>query len=309
MQDIPGILEELEMKTTLLDLLATGEPLVADGAMGSRLMEAGLSTGMASELWNVENPAAVQEIHRSYIAAGSQIILTNSFGGSRAGLDRHGLGDRTVELNQAAAANARAAADAAPHAVAVAGSIGPSGEMFAPFGPLDHESAVAVFAEQAAALAAGGVDVLWVETMSALDEIAAAVAGCALAAPHLPVVSTMTFERKGRTMMGVTPLQAMETLQPLGVLALGGNCGNGPDEIITVIETMHGADPEQILVAKANAGVPRIVADQTVYDASPEDMAEYAIQVRNAGARIIGACCGSTAAHVAAIADALHQPV
>ena len=295
------------MKTTLSDLLARGETIVADGAMGSRLMAAGLTTGMASELWNVENATAVRDVHRSYIEAGSQIILTNSFGGSRIGLERHDLGERTAELNQAAAENACAAADAAARPVAVAGSIGPSGEMFAPFGPLTPERAQEVFAEQAAALAAGGVSALWVETMSDLNEVAAAVAGCRLAAPDLPVVATMTFERKGRTMMGVTPQQALETLRPLGVLATGGNCGNGPDEVIGVIAAMRATDPQIVLVAKANAGVPRIEAGQTVYSASAADMAVYAEQVREAGAQIIGACCGSTAAHIAAIAAALHE--
>jgi 5-methyltetrahydrofolate--homocysteine methyltransferase len=297
--------ERRTMKTTFEELLASGAAVVADGAMGSRLMAAGLTSGTASELWNVENPEAVREVHRSYIEAGSQIVLTNSFGGSRIGLGHHGLEARTAELNQAAAANARAEADAAARPVAVAGSIGPTGEMFAPFGPLDHEKAVAVFAEQAAALVAGGVDVLWVETMSDLQEVAAAIAGCKAAAPDVPVVSTMSYERKGRTMMGITPEQALEMVRPLGVSALGANCGNGPDEVIGVISKMRAADPDMVLVAKANAGVPRLEADKTIYDAAPADMAVYAREVRAAGAQIIGACCGSSAAHIAAIAEAL----
>ena len=293
------------MKTTFLDLLNSNETVIADGAMGSRLMAAGMPIGQAPELWNVENPEAVRDVHRSYVEAGSQIILSNSFGGSRATLGRNGLHERTSELNQAAAENARSVADAAPQPVAVAGSIGPSGEMFAPFGPLDAASGRELFAEQAAALAAGGVDVLWIETMSDLNEVQAAVAGCRQAAPHLPVVTTMSFDRKGRTMMGTTPQQALETLKSLGVSALGGNCGNGPDEVLGVIEKMHALDPAVVLVAKANAGMPRLESGRTIYDAGPQEMGVYAVQARQNGARIIGACCGSTADHIRAIAEAL----
>jgi methionine synthase I (cobalamin-dependent) len=293
------------MKTTLLELLEDGRPIIADGAMGSRLMATGLPVGEASELWNVKNPAAVRAIHRSYIEAGSQIILTNSFGGSRTTLDRHGLADRVTELNKAAAENARAEADAADKPVLVAGSMGPSGALFKPYGPMDMEEGTAVFAEQAAALAAGGVDVFWVETMSDLQEVTAAVNGCRQADPDIPVVTTMSFDSKGRTMMGVAPDQALDTLKSLGVLALGGNCGNGPEEILGVMEKMHAEDPDVVLVAKANAGMPKLVKGVVYYDAGPEDMAQYAIQARENGARIIGACCGSTADHIKAIAEAL----
>lgn len=293
------------MKTTLQELLDSGNIIVADGAMGSRLMAAGMPTGMASELWNVENPAAVRDVHRSYIEAGSQIILSNSFSGSRTSLSRHNLAERTAELNQAAAENARAEADAAGRPVLVGGSMGPCGDLFAPYGPLNAESAQAIFTEQAAALAAGGVDVFWIETMSDLNEVAAAVAGCRQANPDIPVVTTMSFDRKGRTMMGISPEQALQTLQPLGVTAVGGNCGNGPDEILAVIEKMHALDQEAIFVAKANAGMPKLVKGRTVYDAGPQEMAQYAVQARDSGARIIGACCGSTDAHIRAIAKAV----
>jgi 5-methyltetrahydrofolate--homocysteine methyltransferase len=293
------------MKSTLEELLATNDVVVADGAMGSRLMAAGLPSGAPSELWNVENPDAVRAVHRSYIDAGSSVILTNSFVGSRPSLARHDLGERTTELNQAAAENARAEADAADRPIVIGGSMGPCGEMFAPFGPLTEEKGTAVFAEQAAALAAGGVDVFWIETMSDLQELLAAVAGCRQADPAIPVVATMSFDRKGRTMMGVTPEQALESLRPLGVAACGGNCGNGPDEILEVIEKIHALDPGAVLVAKANAGVPRLVDGQTIYDAEPPEMAVYAAQARDRGARIIGACCGSTAEHVRAIAEAV----
>ncbi len=293
------------MKTTLQQLLETNQTIIADGAMGSRLMAAGLPSGDSGELWNVENPDAVRAVHRSYIEAGSQIILTNTFIASRPSLERHDLGERTVELNRAAAENARAEADAAAHPVVVAGSMGPTGLMFEPFGPLNAENGAEVFAEQASGLAAGGVDVFWIETMSDLQEVAAALAGCRRADPAIPVVTTMSFDRMGRTMMGTTPEQALQTLKPLGVTALGGNCGNGPDEILAVMEKMAALDEEVVLVAKANAGMPKIVDDQTVYDAGPQEMGRYAVEARDRGARIIGACCGSTAAHIAAIAAAL----
>ncbi len=294
------------MKTTLQGLLAQGKPIVADGAMGSNLMAAGLDLGDVAEVWNVEKPEAVRQVHRGYIEAGSQIVLTNTFGGSEVNLTRKGVGARTAELNSAAARIARAAADTASHPVVAAGSIGPSGEMFAPYGLLTPEKAVASFAAQAAALAEGGVDVFWIETMSDLQEVKAAIAGCRQAAPQIPIVATMSFERKGRTMMGVTPEKALDVLKSAGVTALGGNCGNGPDEIIEVIEKMRAANPDVVLVAKANAGLPEIVDGETVYSATPEDMAAYATAVSAQGAQIIGACCGSNAAHIAAIAQALN---
>jgi 5-methyltetrahydrofolate--homocysteine methyltransferase len=161
--------------------------------------------------------------------------------------------------------------------------------------------------EQMASLAAGGVDVFWIETMSDLQEVTAAVAGCRQAAPDIPIVSTMSFDRKGRTMMGVTPEQALAILKSLGVYGLGGNCGNGPDEILGVIDKMHADDPDLILVAKANAGMPKLVKGVAIYDAGPEEMAEYAVEARDKGARIIGACCGSTADHIRAIAEAVNS--
>jgi len=293
------------MRTTLQALLDSGRPIVADGAMGTMLFALGLQQGDSPELWNVERPDAVRSVHRGYIEAGAQVILTNSFGGSRLRLARHDLADRAAELNQAAARAARAEADAAPAPVVVAGSIGPTGALLEPLGDLPFDEAVAAFEEQARALAAGGVDVLWIETMSDLEEVRAAVEGARRGAPDLPMVTTMTFDTGGRTMMGVTPQKAAQTLGGYGPLALGGNCGAGPDELAAAIANMHAAAPEAVLVAKANAGVPRMVEGQAVYAATPEDMAAYALRVRAAGARIIGACCGSTPAHVRAIAQAL----
>jgi 5-methyltetrahydrofolate--homocysteine methyltransferase len=293
------------MRTTLQDLLASEGPVIADGGMGTMLIALGLEHGAAPEVWNVERPDDVRRVHRGYIEAGAQIILTNSFGGNRLHLGMHGLSERAAELNVAAARLARAEADAAERPVAVGGSMGPTGRMLAPMGDLDYDDVVSVFEEQARALAEGGIDVCWVETMSDLGEVQAAVEGCRKGAPGLPVVSTMTFDTRGRTMMGVTPEKALETLREFDVVALGANCGRGPDELEIAVAKMSAADSTVTLVAKANAGVPHMEGGVAVYDAMPDDMAEYATRVHRLGARIIGACCGSTPDHIRAIAHAL----
>ncbi len=293
------------MQTTWQVLLAAGQPIIADGGMGTMLIARGLQRGTAPELWNVERPDDVRAIHRAYIQAGAQIILTNSFGGNRLRLGMHGLAERAAELNRAAARLARAEADSASQPVVVAGSLGPTGQMLAPMGTLPPGEAAAAFAEQARALVAGGADVLWIETMSDLEEVRAAVAGCGQAAPEVPVVATMTFDTRGRTMMGTTPEQAAAALSELGVVALGANCGKGPDELEAAIGRMQDAGPGVPLVAKANAGAPRLEGDVAVYDATPDVMAGYALRVRALGASIIGACCGSTPDHIRAIARAL----
>ncbi len=293
------------MRTTWEALLGSGSVVIADGGMGTMLIARGLQRGTAPELWNVERPDDVRAIHRAYIEAGAQIILTNSFGGNRLRLELHGISGRVGELNRAAAHLARAEADAAPGPVLVAGSMGPTGQMLAPMGTLLYDEAVAAFAEQAEALVEGGVDVLWIETMSDLEEVRAAVEGCRLAAPAVPVVSTMTFDTRGRTMMGVTPERAAHEIGALGVVALGANCGKGPDELEAAIARMSNAAPIVPLIAKANAGAPRLEGDRAVYDATPEDMAHYARRVHDLGARIIGACCGSTPEHIRAIAQTL----
>jgi 5-methyltetrahydrofolate--homocysteine methyltransferase len=172
---------------------------------------------------------------------------------------------------------------------------------------MEYDEAVSAFAEQATALLEGGVDLIWIETMADLEEVRAAVEGVRQASVDIPIIATMTFDTRGRTMMGVTPESAAGVLPELGTAAIGGNCGNGPDEIIEVIRKMHAAQPEMVLVAKANAGVPTLVSGKPVYKASPEDMTGYAAQVFDAGARIIGACCGSTPEHIRAIAAALRE--
>ncbi|MBK9712273.1 MAG: homocysteine S-methyltransferase family protein [Kouleothrix sp.] len=320
------------MTNRFLDLLARRDgPIVADGGMGTMLMAAGLLFGDPPEQWNTlpEKQDNIRAIHRGYLDAGAQIILTNSFGGSPFRLKLHNLQGCVFELNRAAAELARA--EAGDRAV-VAGSIGPSGELFEPMGKLTYGAAVDGFAAQAAGLAAGGADVLWVETMSDLSEVRAAVEGARRAAPELPVVATMTFDTRGFTMMGVSPAEALAALAELGLPAVGGNCGNGPAEIEGVIYGMRQAlgtrdlglgtgdsedettspkpqalSPRFPLIAKSNAGMPEIVNGRAVYSGTPAVMASYARRVRALGADIIGACCGSTPDHIRAMAQALRE--
>jgi 5-methyltetrahydrofolate--homocysteine methyltransferase len=231
--------------------------------------------------------------------------MTNTFGGNRLRLGLHGLSARVDELNRTAAILARAEVNAAGGTALVAGDIGPSGEIVAPLGTLDYDIAVDVFREQAASLVAGGVDLIWIETMSDLNEIKAAIEGVRRAAPGIALIATMTFDTRGHTMMGVTPEQAVEALVAWGADAVGGNCGNGPDEILPVIERMHASDPDAILVAKSNAGMPELIDMRAVYRAEPAMMAEFGVRMEAAGARIIGACCGSTPDHLRAMGRAL----
>lgn len=289
-----------------LDLLAGGGPILADGAMGTTLMAAGLEPGEVPETWNVrpDRRDRVRAIHAAYLDAGARIVLTNTFGGSPVRLSIHGLADRAYELNLAAAELAR---EAVGRDAVVGGSIGPVGEFLAPLGTLAPEEAREAFAIQASALAAGGVDVLWIETMADPGEVAAAVEGARGAVPHLPIVTTMTFDSHGRTMMGTRPADAAVALGRLGVAAMGANCGTGPAEIETAIEAMHGTAPDVVLVAKGNAGVPRFVGTGAVYDMTPEMGAEHARRARVLGATIIGGCCGTTAAHIRAMAEALRE--
>lgn len=297
------------MTDCLTELLSARGHLIADGAMGTNLFALGLATGDSPELWNLEHPDRVAAVHRGFLEAGSDIVLTNSFGGTRQRLKLHHAQDRVRELNAAAARIARAEADAHAQGTGrralVAGSMGPTGELFVPLGELTADHAVEAFAEQAAGLAEGGADLLWIETMSAPEEVSAAVAGAAHTG--LPTVVTMTFDTNGRTMMGLTPgdfAAFARGLEPVPA-AIGANCGVGPAELTDSILGIAGAAPGAVVVAKGNCGIPQYVDGRIVYDGTPEAMAAYARLVRDAGARIVGGCCGSTAVHVKAIADAL----
>ncbi|MFO1075443.1 MAG: betaine--homocysteine S-methyltransferase [Geminicoccaceae bacterium] len=293
----------------LSTLLAEHPVLLADGGMGTGLFAQGLTTGDSPELWNVEHPEKVEAVHRGFVAAGSDIILTNSFGGNRHRLKLHELQDRVGELNRAAAAVARSATAGAGRAVVVAGSIGPTGELIQPLGQLAYADAVAAFAEQAQALAEGGVDLLWIETMSAAEEVAAAVEGAM--ATGLPVVTTLSFDTNGRTMMGITPEAAVTLFHglPRRPLAFGANCGTGPGQLLaTVLALKAAGEAGDVLVAKGNCGIPEYRHGHIHYSGTPAIMADYARLARACGARIVGGCCGTSAEHLAAMRVALDEP-
>ena len=292
-------------------LLAERAYLVADGATGTNLFARGLETGDAPELWNTDHPDRIRDHHRCMVEAGADIILTNSFGGTRHRMKLHKSEHRVAELNRNAARLAREVADAAGRPVLVAGSMGPTGEIMQPVGDLDPADAVDAFRDQADALAEGGADLLWIETMSSAEEAQAAIEGGR--ACGLPIVCTMTFDTNGRTMMGLTPEAAAhfyDGCQP-PLVACGANCGNGLGELVAAVAGIAAAaSPDRVLVAKGNCGVPEYVDGQIRYTGTPELMKTYARLARDAGARIIGGCCGSTPEHIAALVEALadHEP-
>ena len=275
-----------------------------DGGMGTLLQDRGLEGGDAGERWNVDNPAAVRAAHQEYARAGATVLTTNTFGGTRPRLDMHGLGERVHELNAAAAREARTVAD--DHGLLVAGDLGPTGELMDPLGTQTEADAQALFAEQLEGLVEGGIDVVLIETMSDLSEVRAAVAAAQQVAPTLPVLVTMSFDTNLRTMMGVTPAAAVAEIGALGVAAVGANCGRGPEEMEQIMAAMVAVRPEGLLlVAQSNAGLPQVVGDHFEYDASPADLAAHAVRLRELGVDLVGACCGSTPAHIAAMRDVL----
>lgn len=293
---------------TLRELVSSSGVVVLDGAMGTMLQSAGLDDGGAPELWNVERPDVVRSIHEAYLKAGSRVVTTNTFGGTRPRLDMHGLGDRVHELSVAGARLAREAAD--PFDALVAGGLGPLGELLEPLGTMTPDEAQRLFAEQVRGLVEGGADLVLVETMSDLGEVEAAVRAVQQVAAEtgrdLPVVTTLSFDTKGRTMMGVTPAAAVTALAALGVAGVGGNCGRGPEEMEAVAQGMVAARPEGLLlVAQSNAGLPVLVGDRFEYDAGPAVMAEHAVRLKEIGIDLVGACCGSTPEHVRAMSEAL----
>ncbi len=272
--------------------------LVADGGMGTSLFGMGLSSGDCPELWNVEYPEKVADVHSGFIAAGSDIVLTNTFGGTRSRLELHGYEDRVAEFSAAGVEVARKAAASADRPVVVAGSVGPTGSLFEPLGPLTIAAGTEIFAEQTEALADAGADVIWIETLSAVDELAAAVV--AARRTGLPIVTTMSFDTHGKTMMGVDPadLASWWLAAADDPVAIGANCGVGPADAVLAAAEIHQTHPEAVVIAKANCGVPEYIDGILWYPASGDDMTGYARLARDAGARIIGACCGSVPDHI-----------
>ena len=294
------------MSNLLASLLESKPFLLADGATGTNLFAMGLPTGGAPELWNVEVPENVAKLHQDFIDAGSDLLLTNSFGGNRCRLKLHDAEDRVAELNRTAGEIARRIVDASGRTVVVAGSMGPTGELFEPLGPLRHEEGSEIFAEQARALAAGGVDVLWIETMSSREELESALAGGRVTG--LPLVCTLSFDTNGRTMMGLSPAELANICRKATEppLAFGANCGVGaPDLLAGLLSIDDAALDGAVVVAKANCGIPVFEKGEICYTGTPALMADYARLAFDAGARIIGGCCGTTPEHIAAMRAAL----
>lgn len=277
--------------------------VVTDGATGTMLQRAGLPAGAPSELWVLENPDGIRNLHRGYLEAGSDAILTDTFGGTRLKLDNNRLGENVVEINRSAA---KLAKEMAGDKALVFGDIGPTGKILEPLGPLTYAEALKTFAEQAKALIEGGVDAIVIETMSDLTEAKAAIEGVRQVS-NIFVVATMSFDTRGRTMMGIKPTLAARELLALGVDVIGANCGRTLEETLTAIKEMRQAAPHAMLWAKPNAGLPHMEGGDTIYDVTPEVMAEYALKFKAEGVRFFGGCCGSTPAHIRAVAQALHQ--
>ncbi|MCB1386423.1 MAG: betaine--homocysteine S-methyltransferase [Nitratireductor sp.] len=284
--------------TPLSRLLEERGALLTDGATGTNLFSMGLTSGDSPEFWNDEKPDLIRKLHRDFVDAGSDIILTNTFGGTRHRLKLHHAQDRVFELNEKGARLAREVADNAGRPVIVAGSVGPTGELLVPLGALTQEDAKAAFLEQMEGLKSGGVDVIWIETMSAPDEIAAAAQ--AAIETGLPYVVTASFDTAGKTMMGLPPsnmpsLLAGEAEKPF---AVGANCGVGASDLLSSVLDMTAADENAVIVAKANCGIPVVKGENVVYTGTPELMYDYTVMALDAGARIVGGCCGTSCDHL-----------
>ena len=291
----------------LSDLIAEKGVLLADGATGTSLFAMGLEAGEAPEIWNETRPENITKLHQDFVDAGADIILTNSFGGTRHRLKLHHAQDRVHDLNRRAAEIARAVADKAPRKVITAGSVGPTGELLIPLGALSYEDAVAAFVEQIEGLKAGGAEVAWIETMSSPDEIRAAAE--AAAKVGLPYVYTGSFDTAGKTMMGLHPKDIHDVAKDLGdgPVAVGANCGVGASDILSSLLDMTAANPEATVIVKGNFGIPEFRGSGIHYSGTPPLMAEYARLAADAGAKIIGGCCGTTCGHLAAMRVALDE--
>lgn len=291
----------MSTKDKLQALIEERGRLVADGGMGTSLFELGLVAGSSPELWNVEHPDRIEKVHRGFVDAGADIILTNTFGGTRARLDLDRLGDRLDELNRAGVEVALGVTGESSREVLVAGSVGPTGQLFDPMGPLTHDSAMELFAEQIEVLDSAGAEIIWIETLSSTEELAAAAE--AAATVDKPVVSTMSFDTHGKTMMGVPPSDLAKWWQSAdgAPSAIGANCGIGPADVVLAVAEIHETDPSVPVIAKGNCGIPELVDGRLWYPTATDDMTAYTELAIDAGATIIGACCGSVPAHIAQI--------
>ncbi len=288
-------------------LLAERGALVADGAMGTTLFELGLESGESPERLNVEQPEMIVRVHHDFIQAGADLILTNTFGGNRRRLALHGLEGRVAEFNRAGVRVAREAAGQAGRVVLVAASVGPTGDLFEPLGPLSRAEGVEVFAQQMQALVEAGADLLWIETMFSWEEVEAATEAAGALGARYAV--TMSFDTKGRTMMGIRPSEFGEWWTDLPSdrrpVALGANCGTGLEEALTAAAAIKQAAPQAPVIVKSNCGIPAFKHARPVYPQGPDLMERYTRRAVQAGCSIIGTCCGSTPRHTRAIRLAL----
>ncbi|MFV1531385.1 MULTISPECIES: betaine--homocysteine S-methyltransferase [unclassified Phaeobacter] len=293
------------MTNTFTTLLETKDALLADGATGTNLFNMGLQSGDAPELWNVDEPKKITALYQGSVDAGSDLFLTNTFGGTAARLKLHDAQRRVRELNIAGAELGRNVADRSERKIAVAGSVGPTGEIMQPVGELSHALAVEMFHEQAEALKEGGVDVLWLETISAPEEFRAAAEAFKLA--DMPWCGTMSFDTAGRTMMGVTSSDMAELVEEFdpAPLAFGANCGTGASDILRTVLGFAAQGTSRPIISKGNAGIPKYVDGHIHYDGTPALMGEYAAMARDCGAKIIGGCCGTMPDHLRAMREAL----
>ncbi|MDG2340505.1 MAG: betaine--homocysteine S-methyltransferase [Paracoccaceae bacterium] len=295
------------MSNLLSELLAQRDWLMADGATGTMLFEMGLQAGDAPEFWNADKPENIRKLYEGPVNAGSDIFLTNSFGGNASRLKLHDAQGRVRELNRLAAEIGRDVADASGRKVVVAGSVGPTGDIFEPVGDMAHSVAVEMFHEQAEGLKEGGADVLWLETISAPEEYKAAAEAFALA--NMPWCGTMSFDTAGRTMMGVTSSAMVDMVEGLAnpPIGFGANCGTGSSDLMRTVLGFVAQGSERTIIAKGNAGIPKYVEGHICYDGTPELMATYATMARDAGARIIGGCCGTRPEHLEVMKKALEE--
>jgi 5-methyltetrahydrofolate--homocysteine methyltransferase len=289
------------VRSSLEALLESRSVLLADGATGTSYFEMGLEAGEPPEFWNVDCPENVERLHQRFVDAGADIILTDTFGCNRHRLGLHSAEHRVNELATAGAAIARRVADRADRPVVVAGSVGPTGELFNPLGGLTHDAARSAFREQIDGLLAGGADVAWIETMSAPEEVRAAATAAIEAG--MPYTATCTFDTAGRTMMGMLPgvLGDVFADLPVSPLAYGANCGVGAPDILVSLLEMTAADGDHVKICKGNCGIPRFEGTDIVYSGTAELMARYAGLAVDAGARIVGGCCGTSPEHLAAM--------
>lgn len=287
----------------LLETL-TKKTLLADGAMGTMLHARGVGFDKCFDELNLTNPAAVADVHREYIEAGAELIITNTFGANRYKLTKHGLQEDVTEINRAGVELAKRVVAASFKDVLIAGDVGPLGVRIAPYGRVKLEEAREAFAEQIKALAEAGADVIIIETMSDLYEIQEAIRA-AKENSSLPIIASVTFTRDDRTLLGDDPAKVAHRLAAAGADVIGVNCSGGPSQLLRILKQMRQAEPNSKFWVKPNAGWPEQVSGRIMYPADADYFGEYAVQFRQAGANIVGGCCGTTPQHIAVMKKAL----